>query len=145
LAKEVARRRSATLNRSPEMFASGRLHPFETPPGNGRYFREAAVGSGELAELRNLRSIRLSLARHYRFGLLRQLQSVFYLDTVVANRAFELRVAQEELHRAQVLGGSSIDQGWLCAADGTVSVAAGSRPTSSTQESAIRAYCLVLK
>jgi hypothetical protein len=42
------------------------------------------------------------------FGLFRQLQGVFYLHTEVANRAFELRVAQEELHGAQVPG-SSID------------------------------------
>ena len=30
------------------------------------------------------------------FGLFGQLQSVFYLDTEVANRTFELRVAQED-------------------------------------------------
>jgi hypothetical protein len=45
----------------------------------------------------------------------------FYLDTEVADRAFELRVAQGKLDRAQVLG-SSIDQRRLGAADGMGSV-----------------------
>ena len=38
-----------------------------------------------------------------RFSLLGQLQSVFYLDAEVTNRAFELCVAQEELYGAQIL------------------------------------------
>jgi hypothetical protein len=42
---------------------------------------------------RDLRSIRLRVAPLLRFGLLRQLQSVSYLDTEVANGALELRVA----------------------------------------------------
>jgi hypothetical protein len=45
--------------------------------------------------------------------LLRQLQSVLCLDTEVANRAFELRVAQEELHRAQVLRSLMIRDGFV--------------------------------
>ena len=45
----------------------------------------------------------------------------FYLDTEVADRAFELRVAQGKLDGAQVLG-SSIDQRRLGAADGMGSV-----------------------
>jgi hypothetical protein len=51
----------------------------------------------------------------------------------VANRALELRMAQEELHSAQILG-PSIDQRRLGTADGMGSVS-GSRPISSTQES----------
>jgi hypothetical protein len=60
-------------------------------------------------------------SRLLRFRLLRQFQSVFYLDPEVANRALELRVAQEKLHGAQVLG-SSIDQRRLGAPDGMGSV-----------------------
>ena len=52
---------------------------------------------------RHLRWIRLSSAQSLHLGLLRQLQGVFYLDAKVANRALELRVAQQELHGAQVL------------------------------------------
>ncbi len=54
--------------------------------------------------LRHLRSIRLSPRAPLHFGLLRQLQGVLYLDAKVANRALELRVAQQELHSAQVFG-----------------------------------------
>jgi hypothetical protein len=54
-----------------------------------------------------------------------------YLDTEVAHRALELRMAQEELHSAQVPG-SSIDERRLGAANGMVQSVAGSSPTSST-------------
>jgi hypothetical protein len=65
--------------------------------------------------------------RLLRFSLLRQLQSVFYLDPEVANRAFELCVAQEKLHGAQILG-SSTDQRRLGAADGMGSISGRIEP-----------------
>jgi hypothetical protein len=62
-----------------------------------------------------------------RFSLLRQLQSVVYLDAEVTNRAFELGVAQEELYGAQVLC-SSINQRRFGAAYGVGTVSGRIEP-----------------
>jgi len=67
-----------------------------------------------------------------------------YLDTKVAHRALELLMAQEELHSAQVPG-SSIDERRLGAANGMGSVSGRIKPDFLDHESAIRAYCRVLK
>ena len=55
--------------------------------------------------------------------LLPQLQGVLHLDAKVTNRALELRMAQQELHGAQVLG-PPVDQRRLGAADGMGSIRA---------------------
>jgi hypothetical protein len=65
--------------------------PSLTSPRHTPTLREAAARLGEPDDVPRFAINPAPRRSLLRFGLLRQLQSVFYLDTEVANRAFELR------------------------------------------------------
>jgi hypothetical protein len=62
-------------------------------PGNDGYLRQAAAESGKPDDAPRIASHPAYPRRLLRFGLLRQFECVLDLDTEVANRALELRVA----------------------------------------------------
>jgi len=75
-------------------------------------------------------------------GLFGDLQRIVDFNSEVAHRALQLRVAQEQLHDAEVLG-SPIYQRRLRPPQGVRAIALASRPISRIQPRAIRAYCRV--
>jgi hypothetical protein len=101
--------------------SNGSTYPVREVSANDRYLREAAAESGKPDDAPRIASHPAHPCPLLRFGLLRQFQSVLYLDTEIANRAFELRVPQEKLHSTQVLG-PSVDQRWFRPTDGMGSV-----------------------